>query len=1085
MTSVDEGAHNIQVVCRFRPQNELERQHDPREVIEINGESCKIHTKVGKHDFIFDHIFPSNCKQLDVFERVGKPAVEDIFKGYNGTIFVYGQTGSGKTFTMSGPNNELKGYCDDSNLKGIIPRIVDLLFENVEKSETDIEFTIQISYIEIYLEKIRDLLDPTQVNLKIKEDRDSGKGIYVQGATEEYVTSAEEVFTLMRQGARNRVVSATRMNEESSRSHSIFIITLNQKHLVNLESKSGKLFLVDLAGSEKVKKTGASGQTLEEAKNINKSLSCLGMVINALTDGVSKYIPYRDSKLTRLLQDSLGGNSRTTLIINCSSAGYNEDETLSTLRFGMRAKSIKNKPKVNIELSAQELQRLLDKAKEEIKELKNYVAALEEELKVFKQEGLPQRNRRSSTSSKEGAFFEEKDEQQEATASQEPENKETDSQETQPSKGNLENQLNELLPTVAKYRERCLELEKKLENSTDEKGKAEKRLTKLKERIHKLKERKLRSKEELKEMKKQLSLKTEYVNEVESYRNDLQKMIMLKTNEVSGLEEAIKEEKRKSEFLLKEKETEIDVLRAQYENFSKQLNETRVQLYQLQTKYDDPSVDEVLDFVNKRYLKARKLHKKAKTEEQSTKRKLAVETLKKIKSELRHLRDIGEDESEEESDSEEEIVEEMESDDDQQVEEPIIQQPTVQGNISTFTKPIIPLLRLPRSQEILEEDYYEAPMISVIESDGFEDIKDEEIKVEQINVNTEESKISKDDTQVKVNDVQEAKNTKVDDENVQEIDKLKQTISQLQQDLKIAEEARVAEKKEMEEQKKSLMYDLANRVDKVIELEIALDNTVDRYERLLAQNGNGIVATYQQKIGYLEGKLNQVSMVSEQIYSENNNLKSQLTVLEKILKVRDERIANLTNSIKEVIEKNTAQSNKYVQEITKLNESLRSQKYEIEKLKSASINQTSITISSSNEDFSDGSINEDGSLISPRSRIRKPVRGGGNTHIYKRKSLTEDLFSPPSTSTTSSTAPSSVQESITPITYKTSELDVSSTMDFDYEQSLKDAFDSRKQNVYANATLRLPKEKVKSKTFSFRDLFNFGRFSSSDSNNNQ
>ena len=159
----------------------------------------------------------------------------------------------------------------------------------------------------------------------------------------------------MRRGGQARAVAATNMNQESSRSHSIFVVTITQKNLESGSAKSGQLFLVDLAGSEKVGKTGASGQTLEEAKKINKSLSALGMVINALTDGKSTHIPYRDSKLTRILQESLGGNSRTTLIINCSPSSYNDAETVSTLRFGVRAKSIKNKAKVNAELSPAEM----------------------------------------------------------------------------------------------------------------------------------------------------------------------------------------------------------------------------------------------------------------------------------------------------------------------------------------------------------------------------------------------------------------------------------------------------------------------------------------------------------------------------------------------------------------------------------------------------------------------------------------------------------------------------------------------------------------------------------------------------------
>jgi len=185
---------------------------------------------------------------------------------------------------------------------------------------------------------------------------------------------------MIRQGTAARAVSATKMNTESSRSHSIFTVTVQQRHTETGASKSGTLYLVDLAGSEKVGKTGASGQTLEEAKKINKSLSTLGMVINALTDGKSSHVPYRDSKLTRILQESLGGNSRTTLIVNCSPAAYNAEETLSTLRFGMRAKSIKNNARINVELSPAELREQLKKASVQSQGLRRHADRLEQEV---------------------------------------------------------------------------------------------------------------------------------------------------------------------------------------------------------------------------------------------------------------------------------------------------------------------------------------------------------------------------------------------------------------------------------------------------------------------------------------------------------------------------------------------------------------------------------------------------------------------------------------------------------------------------------------------------------------------------------
>lgn len=317
-----------------------------------------------------------SSRQNDVFDYSIRPTVDDILNGYNGTVFAYGQTGAGKSYTMMGTGIE------DEVGKGIIPRIVEQIFTNILSSASDIEYTVRVSYMEIYMERIRDLLMPQNDNLPIHEEKN--KGVYVKGLLEVYVSSVEEVYEVMRRGGDSRAVSATNMNAESSRSHSIFVITVSQKNVSTGSTKSGQLFLVDLAGSEKVGKTGASGQTLEEAKKINKSLSALGMVINSLTDGKSSHVPYRDSKLTRILQESLGGNSRTTLIINCSPSSYNDSETLSTLRFGMRAKSIKNKAKVNAELSPAELKAMLKKAQGQITTFEGYISSLEGEVQLWR-----------------------------------------------------------------------------------------------------------------------------------------------------------------------------------------------------------------------------------------------------------------------------------------------------------------------------------------------------------------------------------------------------------------------------------------------------------------------------------------------------------------------------------------------------------------------------------------------------------------------------------------------------------------------------------------------------------------------------
>lgn len=365
---------NIKVVCRFRPLNERERDMNLGTCVEFAPDGTQVvvacaSESEGPLKFSFDHIFPPDSLQVDVYEAAAKPIVESVLEGFNGTVFAYGQTGSGKTFTMAGAS------LDDESLKGIIPRMITTVFTAISSASVNLEFEVKIGYCEIYMERIKDLLNPAQSNLKVRED--SRRGVYIADLGEEYVSNEAELYNWMRIGTDNREVAATKMNEGSSRSHSLFIMTISQNNTLDFSAKTGKLYLVDLAGSEKVGKTGAEGKRLDEAKTINKSLSALGMVITALTDGKSTHVPYRDSKLTRVLQDSLGGNSKTSLILTCSPSPFNEAETVSTLRFGTRAKQIKNKPKVNKEFTVAELKLLLSKADAEVTKKERRIQMLE------------------------------------------------------------------------------------------------------------------------------------------------------------------------------------------------------------------------------------------------------------------------------------------------------------------------------------------------------------------------------------------------------------------------------------------------------------------------------------------------------------------------------------------------------------------------------------------------------------------------------------------------------------------------------------------------------------------------------------
>ncbi|XP_075394770.1 chromosome-associated kinesin KIF4A isoform X1 [Tenrec ecaudatus] len=307
--------------------------------------------------FTYDFVFDPATEQEEVFNTAVAPLIKGIFKGYNATVLAYGQTGSGKTYSMGGAYTAAQ---ENEPTVGVIPRVIQLLFREIDK-KNDFEFSLKVSYLEIYNEEILDLLCASREKASpINVREDPKEGIKIVGLTEKTVLVALDTVSCLEQGNNCRTVASTAMNSQSSRSHAIFTISIEQRKKSDKNSSfRSKLHLVDLAGSERQKKTKAEGDRLKEGININRGLLCLGNVISALGDDKKGgFVPYRDSKLTRLLQDSLGGNSHTLMIACVSPADSNLEETLNTLRYADRARKIKNKPVVNVDPQTAELNHL-------------------------------------------------------------------------------------------------------------------------------------------------------------------------------------------------------------------------------------------------------------------------------------------------------------------------------------------------------------------------------------------------------------------------------------------------------------------------------------------------------------------------------------------------------------------------------------------------------------------------------------------------------------------------------------------------------------------------------------------------------
>ncbi|OAA47687.1 kinesin [Metarhizium rileyi] len=892
------SANSIKVVARFRPQNRIELESGGKPIVTFSSEdSCSLDSKEAQGGFTFDRVFDMACKQQDIFDFSIRPTVDDILNGYNGTVFAYGQTGAGKSYTMMGTN------IDDEEGRGVIPRIVEQIFASIMSSPSTIEYTVRVSYMEIYMERIRDLLAPQNDNLPVHEEKN--RGVYVKGLLEIYVSSVQEVYEVMRRGGNARAVAATNMNQESSRSHSIFVITITQKNVETGSAKSGQLFLVDLAGSEKVGKTGASGQTLEEAKKINKSLSALGMVINALTDGKSSHVPYRDSKLTRILQESLGGNSRTTLIINCSPSSYNDAETLSTLRFGTRAKSIKNKAKVNAELSPAELKLLLKKAQGQVTNFENYISTLEGEVQLWRSgESVPREKWAQPGDSAVGVRMEPKTPRP-----------------STPSRLTAESRAETPVATDRASTPGLI-LDK------DEREEFLRRENELQDQLAEKESQATIAERTLRETKEEMA----YLKEHDSKLGKENEQLTTQTNE-------FKMQLERLTFESKEAQITMDALKEANSELTTELDDVKQQLLDIKMNAKETGVA----FDEKEKRKAEKMAKMMAGFDLGG--DVFSENERSITEAIQHIEKLHEIST---------VGNNIAPDEFKDLRARLVETQGIvrQAELSIFGASSTGMdsrrrHELEQRLEAMQQQYEDLLTKNLSESD-----------VEEVKTRLEHAYTNRRTIQVELIDELKADAAQKAAEN----SRMKTLIEDLQQRVKTGNGAAPATNgktiqqqiAEFDVMKKSLMRDLQNRCERVVELEISLDETREQYNNVLRSSNN---RAQQKKMAFLERNLEQLTQVQRQLVEQNSALKKEVAIAERKLIARNERIQSLESLLQDSQEKMAAANHKFEVQLASVKERLEAAKAGSTK----GLNATG------------GGF----SFSTAGSRIAKPLRGGG------------------------------------------------------------------------------------------------------------
>lgn len=934
--------NNIKVVARFRPQNKIETANGGQPIVEIDGDdTCKITSSEVSAPFTFDRVFGMDSRQPDIFEFSIRSTVEDVMNGYNGTVFAYGQTGAGKSYTMMGD-------MDDPDKMGIIPRIVKQIFDAILLfGSATVEYTVGVSYMEIYMERIRDLLNPVSDNLPIHE---GPKGPYVKDLREIYVSGVDEVLTALHLGQKERAVASTNMNQESSRSHSIFCITINQRDVNTGSQKSGMLYLVDLAGSEKVGKTGATGQTLEEAKKINKSLSALGMVINSLTDGKSTHIPYRDSKLTRILQESLGGNSRTTLIINCSPSSYNDQETISTLRFGTRAKTIKNKAKINAELSPAELKRQLKAAQHQAMSFEKYIASLDEELSQWRRgDTVPREKWVQSIKSAVPA-------QTKSSALSRPET---------PSRM-LSDHTRSETPARSDSRAGDRASTPSLMLERDEREEFRQRENELQDQLAEKEKETANAERILQEIKEELRIQREnyarIAKEAESTSEVLNKAQM---------------ELQRLNFEREDEKIEVERMRGDNDELDRELNNVRQQLLTLKIQASESSAA---------------IEEKEQLKKTRMKDMLAgFDVDGSISGEHgRRMQDMLDQVDQLQilsADGHAPPLEILTSLRGKIIESRALLQfaeSTLNDPNDTSLRPNERIVKL-EDQLSRMQSQHEALLIRNLSDDDVQEIQDRFAKLL-----TERHEQDSRSSEILQNTLSAREG---------EIVSLRKALAEAQRSRPDPNGTVNGHHKSLQQQmadfdvmKKNLMRDLQNRCERVVELEISLDETREQYNNVLKSSNN---RQQQKKMAFLERNLEQLTVVQRQLVDQNTSLKKEVAIAERKLLARNDRILALEQLLSESQEKLAASNHKYVDHPLPLNSPLTSYRFEAqlsavkERLEAAKISQQARNAMQSQQSTG-GPVGGSGSTfggLSFGARIAKPLRGGGGAATTNSESV--------------------------------------------------------------------------------------------------